>query len=83
MSIDIAPVRNYVIDTFLFGESNGFHAGTSFRAEGILDSTGVLGLVAHIEATYDLTIQPDELIPDNLDSLELIGAFISRKRVSV
>ena len=52
----------------------------SFLENGIIDSTGVLELVAHLEETYDVKVQDDELIPDNLDSIDAIVAYLARKR---
>jgi acyl carrier protein len=73
-------VRSYIIETFLFGQGDGFEADTSFLEEGILDSTGVMELVAHLEETYDIKIEDDELLPENLDSVNLICEFVSRKK---
>ena len=68
-----------MIDTFLFGEDNGLQSNTSFIEGGIIDSTGVIELVAFLEQAFALTIADDELIPENLDSLAKVTAFIERK----
>jgi len=47
--------------------------------KGIIDSTGMLELIMFLEETYNIKIEDDELVPDNLDSLRNIGAFLSRK----
>jgi acyl carrier protein len=46
----------------------------------VLDSTGFLELVAHLEATYGIKIGDDEMVPENLDSLNAIEAFVQTKR---
>jgi acyl carrier protein len=46
----------------------------------IIDSTGVLELVGFIEETFEITIEDDELIPENLDSLDKIENYIKRKQ---
>jgi acyl carrier protein len=46
---------------------------------GILYSTGFLELIAHIEGTYGITVMDEEMIPENLDSLNSLVAFLSRK----
>lgn len=56
-----------------------FRDDESFLEKGILDSTGVLELVGHIEKEYSIRVEADEITPDNLDSLEKLVAFISRK----
>jgi len=78
-----AELRKFVTDNFLFGETTGRFAFTdddSFQERGIVDSTGVLELVCHLQEHYAITIADDELIPDNLDSLTKIAAFVERKR---
>ncbi|MCD6161286.1 MAG: acyl carrier protein [candidate division Zixibacteria bacterium] len=47
---------------------------------GIIDSTGVLELVNFIEETYGFSIDDDELIPENLDSIEHLMNYINRKK---
>jgi acyl carrier protein len=74
-----AKVRGFLIDNFLFGNANGIADDTSFLEAGILDSTGVMEVVAFLEQQFDLQVDDDELIPENLDSISSIGAFVSRK----
>jgi acyl carrier protein len=74
-----AKVREFIIDTFLFGEDRGLRDNTSFIEGGIIDSTGVMELVAFLEQTFFVTIADDELVPDNLDSLLKVTAFMGRK----
>lgn len=61
---------------------DSFKDDDSFLEKGILDSTGVLELVAHIEKEYGIRVETDELIPDNLDSIDKLTAFIERKAAS-
>ena len=72
-------VRNFVVDNFLFGNANGLEDDTSFLEAGILDSTGVLEVVAFLEQQFGVRVDDDELTPENLDSISSIGAFVSRK----
>lgn len=73
-------LRQFIVETFLFGEDKGLTDETSFLEEGIVDSTGVLELVAHLEKTYGFKVKDEELTPDNLDSLESLSSFIAAKR---
>ena len=81
MSTQRQEIRKYVVEAFLFGQDNGLTDDSSFLDQGILDSTGVLELVAHIESTYGIRVNDDELLPDNLDSISAISSFIDRKRL--
>lgn len=72
-------VRAFVIENFLFGQGAGFKDESSFLEQGIMDSTGVLELVAFLEQTFSIKVSDDELLPDNLDSVDLICAFLGKK----
>jgi len=73
-------VRQFIVDNFLFGEDAASLDGrTSFLEQGIIDSTGVLELVSFVETTYGVTVADEELIPDHLDSIDSLTAFIIRK----
>jgi acyl carrier protein len=72
-------VRSFVVENFLFGNANGLADDTSFLEAGILDSTGVLEVVAFLEQQFGVRVDDDELTPENLDSISSIGAFVSRK----
>jgi len=74
-------VRAFVIESFLFGNpEEGFDDETSFLESRIIDSTGILELVAFLENTYGITIDDHELDPSNLDTLNRIATFVERKR---
>lgn len=73
-------VRSFVIENFLFGdESRAPGPEDSFLELGLIDSTGVLELVAFIETKFRCKVEDVELIPDNLDSLNAVVAFVRRK----
>ena len=70
-------IRAFIVDTFFVDE---FEDDESVLRAGILDSTGVLELVAHLESTYGLRVADDELVPENLDSLSAVVAYVERKK---
>jgi len=73
-------LRVFVIDNFLFGQADGHLSDdTSFLEAGIIDSTGLLELIGFVERQYGIKLKDDELIPDNLDSIRKLSAFIQRK----
>lgn len=79
MSEIVEKVRTYIVDNFLFGDAAGLEENTSFLEVGIINSTGVLELILFLEETFDITVADDEVIPENLDSLRRVEAFIERK----
>ncbi len=76
-----SQIREFIINNFMFGSSGGIRDDTSFLGEGIIDSTGVLELVTFIEETFELKVEDEELIPENLDSVENLVGFLSRKGI--
>ncbi len=72
-------IRNFVVDTFLFGQGDKLRDDASFLGEGIIDSTGILELVTYLEETYGISVADDELVPENLDSIDNIALYVQRK----
>ena len=72
-------VREFIIRNFLFGDGASLQDDTSFLGGGIIDSTGVLELIMFLQDTFGITIEPEEMTPQNLDSLRRIGCFLEAK----
>ncbi|VAX32129.1 Acyl carrier protein [hydrothermal vent metagenome] len=72
-------LRRFVVDNFLFGQKNGFMDDDSFLENGIIDSTGVLELVAFLEDKYHIGIEDEDLVPENLDSIINLVRFVKTK----
>ena len=74
-------LREFIVEAFLFGdESEPFEDSDSFMQKGVIDSTGVLELVAFLEENYGVTVDDEEMIPANLDSLDNLAAFIQKRQ---
>jgi acyl carrier protein len=76
-------IRDFVIETFLFGQAGDLEDASSFLDAGIIDSTGVLQLVAFLEETFGIQVADAELTPENLDSVEAVMRFVARKRSGI
>ena len=75
-----SKLKEFIINNFLLGNhSKCFNDDDSFLEKGIIDSTGVLELVNFIEETYNIKVEDEELIPDNLDSLNKLTSYIKKK----
>ena len=73
-------LRQFVVDTFLFGhDDERLSNSDSFLEIGVIDSTGIMELVSFLEQRYQITIRDDELIPANLDSIDQLVRFVSHK----
>lgn len=77
----LAEVRAYIVDRFLFGQgADRLQDTDSFLERGLIDSTGILEVVMFVEQRYGIKVTDDELVPDNLDSISRIAAFVARKQ---
>lgn len=75
-----AKLREYMLANFLFGDSKaGFKDGDSFLDGGIVDSTGVLMVVEFVQDTFGIKVADEEMVPDNLDSIDNLVRFIRGK----
>lgn len=73
-------LRRFVTDNFPFGPvGDGLLSDDSLLDRGIIDSTGVLELVTYLEETYHIKVEDEELVPDNLDSINRLVRFLERK----
>jgi acyl carrier protein len=76
-------IRNFVLSNFAFGDDVTFQDDSSFFEKGIIDSTGVLELIVFMESTYGIKIQDEEMIPENLDTVNRAARFVARKIANV
>ena len=75
-------VRNFVVENLLLGEEeDGFSDSQSFLDSGLIDSTGILEIIGFLEEQFSITIEDDEMIPENLDSVERIVAFLRTREI--
>ena len=76
-----SELRSYIVENFLFGQADpGFSDDVSFLEKGLIDSTGVLEIVAHLGQAYGVSVEDDELLPENLDSVNNLASFVARKK---
>jgi len=76
----IKIVKEYITENFLPSSGlDSFENEDSFMEKGIIDSTGVLELLEFIEERFNIRVEDEEVIPDNLDSLKKLSLFIKKK----
>ncbi len=72
-------MRGFITDNFLYGQQHQLKPEDSFLENGLIDSTGMLELISYIEQQYGIRVEDDELVPENLDSLARLVAFVQYK----
>ncbi len=74
-------VKNYILENILFSkDANQLGSDESFLAKGIIDSTGMLEVIFFLEQTFGIKVADNEMVPDNLDSVNKIAAYVASKR---
>ncbi len=74
-------IRKFILENYLFTDDQSeLNNDDSFLDQGILDSTGILEIIFFIEDEFGIKIKDDEMVPENLDSVNRIVAFIERKQ---
>jgi acyl carrier protein len=74
------PLRKFIEENFLMGKKgSSFSDADSFMKKHIIDSTGFLELVMFLEETWGVTVDDDEMVPENLDSLDALQGYLARK----
>ena len=73
-------IRDFIVETFLFGaDDEQLGDGDSLLESGVIDSTGVLELVGFLEEEFEIEVKDEELVPENLDSIDNLAAYIAKK----
>jgi len=74
-------IRGFIKNNFLLGNDSNLKEDDSFMGKGIVDSTGILEVVSFVEETFGFKVADEELLPENLDSINNLTVFISNKKV--
>ncbi|HHJ13951.1 MAG TPA: acyl carrier protein [Gammaproteobacteria bacterium] len=82
MSIE-QEIRSYILENYLFtDDESALDNRDSFLEKGILDSTGILEVIYFIEDEYGIKVADEEMVPENLDSVERLVAYVGRKQAA-
>jgi acyl carrier protein len=74
-------VRGFILENYLFtDDESALGLDESLLDRGIVDSTGMLEIIMFIEDELGVSVEDEEMIPENLDSVNRIAAFVTHKR---
>ena len=77
---DLAPeIYKFIVDNFMFGQADGLGYDESLLQRGVIDSTGVLELLAFLEENFKITVNDDEVIPANFETVSGLAIYIQSK----
>lgn len=73
-------LRNFILENYMFtDDQNALKDSDSFLDSGIIDSTGILEVVMFLEESFGIKVDDEEMVPENLDSIDNLVAFVARK----
>lgn len=73
-------VRQFIETNFYIADRSQLLDDTSLLDKGMVDSTGILEVVAFLEAEFGVQVEDTEILPENLDSISRIAAYVARKK---
>jgi acyl carrier protein len=73
-------VRQFILSNFYLSDPLSLTDEMSLLGRGIVDSTGVLEVITFLESGFEISVLDEEVLPENLDSISRIAAFIARKQ---
>lgn len=83
VAVVVDTLRAFVLDNFLYGRPAGeLDNDASFLETGIMDSTGIMELIAFLEEEFHVAVHDNELVPENLDSVNRVAAMLARKGIT-
>lgn len=74
-------IREFVTRNFYVADPAALADRASLLEQGVIDSTGVLEVIMYLESTFGIAVEDSEMLPENLDSIEAIAAFVARKKL--
>lgn len=74
-----SQIKEFILKNLYFAEGNTLNDDDSFLETGVVDSTGVMELVAFVQAEFGVTVEPQEIVVENFDSIRKVARFIRRK----
>ena len=74
-------VRTFLFDNYMIEDD--LDNDDSFLEKGIIDSTGILELIVFLEETFNIEVEDEEVIPENLDSVNKIDSYINCKQADL
>jgi acyl carrier protein len=74
-------IRDFILENYLFtNDASAVGFDDSLLGRGIVDSTGMLEIIFFIEEKLGVKVKDEEMVPDNLDSVNKIAQFVEARR---
>jgi len=70
--------RDFLVSNFLLGRADRLADDDPLLGK-IIDSTGVLELISFLQEHFSITVPDEDVIPENLDSVKNITAYVAKR----
>jgi acyl carrier protein len=78
-----ARLEEFIFESLLLGDETRVPARSESLVEsGVIDSTGVLELIEFLEEEFGVVVKDTETVPENLDTVDRLTAFVTRKQLA-
>ena len=77
-----AQIRSFLVRNFYVRDPDALADDASLLDQGLIDSTGVLEVIEYLESAFGITVEDSEMLPENLDSIDRLVAFVERKQTA-
>lgn len=74
-----SQIRTFIFDKFPVARKRRIADDTRLLESGVVDSLGILDVVAFLEQTFRVKIDDEELVPENFGSVHDLSVFVSSK----
>jgi acyl carrier protein len=76
-------IREFITRNFYVADPASLGDGDSLLERGVIDSTGVLEVIMFLESDFGIAVEDAEMVPENLDSIDALAAFVARKQLPI
>src|SRR5262245_35779080 len=72
-------IHEFIVNNLYYAEDNSIGDEDSFLETGVIDSMGVMELVAFIQSEFGVEVEQREIVVENFDSVRKLSDFVRRK----
>jgi acyl carrier protein len=73
-------LERFIVDELMMGDQQTrIDPDASLISSGVVDSLALLRLIAFVEEQFGVTVEDEEVMPENFETLNIIESFVTAK----
>ena len=72
-------LQEYILGKFPLAQKQNVSPNDDLLSRGLIDSLGILDVVSFIEQQFGVTVEDEDLVPENFQSIDCMVGFVQRK----